>query len=143
MNRSLSAFLLFVALGPLCGRAQDVKPVCDIEEQPNQMNRNLCAAQLFDQADKILNELYRKLINYNKDGPPLTDADPLRAAQRAWVDYRDKSCAYEAPLSPPGVQGGSSESEEHFRCLADYTNERVHRLQHYVWCQAGNQNGPC
>lgn len=110
-------------------------PVCDIEMQSNQMERGMCAARLYKQADDYLNRLYKQQVKYE------VDAKDLRDAQKAWLEYRDKSCAYEAPQSPPDVQGGSGEAEDKYRCLASYTLERARRLEDYIECQSWN--GPC
>jgi uncharacterized protein YecT (DUF1311 family) len=102
---------------------------------------------LYQQSDSLLNEEFSKLIALSKPsdsyyvhkGLP-TEVERLRAAQRAWITYRDKSCEYESPLSPPGVQGGSSEGEGRYLCLTEFTDARLRQLQHYVWCET---NGPC
>jgi uncharacterized protein YecT (DUF1311 family) len=128
--------------------AKEPVPVCDIEAQENQIERGACAVRLYKQVDDELNLLYKKQLEYemsfskwDKERGVPDSAEQFRAAQRAWIEYRDKSCAYENPPAPPGTSPGSNAGESMHRCLEHYTKERVRRLEEYVECQS--INGPC
>lgn len=67
-----------VALADHCGNAV------------SQTDMDVCAGQQFDAADTALNETYARLM---KSISPAGQAS-LRSAQRAWLAYRDKQCAF-------------------------------------------------
>jgi uncharacterized protein YecT (DUF1311 family) len=101
---------------------------------------------LYKHADAELNTLYKNQLRYqaqfsksDKQNHLPDGVELLRAAQRAWLEYRDKSCAYENP--GPSESRGSSAPEMEWRCLTFYTEERIKRLRQYVDCQT--VNGPC
>lgn len=52
-----------------------------------QLEMNACAADEFKQADRELNEAYAALLK--KEGADRTFVKKLRAAQRAWIAFRD------------------------------------------------------
>jgi uncharacterized protein YecT (DUF1311 family) len=56
----------------------------------SQTDMDVCAGQQFDAADKALNATYAKLM---KSISPAGQTS-LRSAQRAWLAYRDKQCAF-------------------------------------------------
>lgn len=90
----------------------------DAMTQPD-MNR--CAAQEFQQADAELNRVYRLLT---KDAGAAERAK-LRAAQLAWLKFRDAYCDYEAF----GNKGGSIYPMVYSFCLAAVTRERAKQFE--------------
>lgn len=149
MRRALIFAIGFVALATNSEVfPAEPAPVCDMNAQQNQMELTMCSARLYEQADAEMNQLYKSQLRYdakfsklNKENHVPGGVELLRAAQRAWLAYRDKSCAYENPPDPPGSTKGSSEDELEYRCLTFYTEERVRRLRQYLDCQS--KNGPC
>lgn len=112
-------------------------PHIALAQQPNckdpqtQTDMNICAGQAYQAADAELNREYKKTIA----GMKQTDAnlpkelkgaeEALRAAQRAWITYRDKTCeAYGF-----GARGGTMESMLVGQCLADVTRNRTNELK--------------
>lgn len=87
----------------------------------NQFELNQCAARARDQADAELNKVYRQLL---KDAGS-AERVKLRAAQLAWIKFRDTNCDYESL----GNKGGSIYPMVYSFCLARVTNTRVKQLQ--------------
>lgn len=62
-------------------------------------------------------------------GPKAKDA--LRAAQKAWLPYRDATCA----LETMGLDGGSAYAMAYNGCLNGLTDERIKVLKGYLTCK--------
>lgn len=60
-----------------------------------------CASQAFSKADKNLNAIYKQLLSVLDDGSKVK----LRAAQRAWVSYRDAHARYVFSVEGDGSAG--------------------------------------
>jgi uncharacterized protein YecT (DUF1311 family) len=86
-----------------------------------QAELNQCAARARDRADAELNKVYRELL---KD-TGTTERAKLRAAQLAWIKFRDTQCDYESV----GNKGGSIYPMVMSFCLARVTDARVKELQ--------------
>ena len=87
----------------------------------NQHELNRCAARARDRADAELNKLYQQLM---KDAG-VTERAKLRAAQLAWIKFRDAHCDYESV----GNTGGSIYPMVVSFCLARVTTARVKQFQ--------------
>jgi uncharacterized protein YecT (DUF1311 family) len=114
--------MIAVCLFPFGAVAQEV----DCANATTQLEMNTCAGQDYQAADAALNETYAMAMREMKrtDGS-LPKAErgaeaALRAAQRAWVDYRDAACDAEGYRA----HGGSMESMVVAGCLARLTSER-------------------
>jgi len=84
---TLSIFCLLVLLNSTAaaeGRCNDAL---------DQSSLNACAHQEYKIADKALNEAYQTVLELSEK---ISDKERLRKAQRAWIQYRDLTCAYEA-----------------------------------------------
>jgi uncharacterized protein YecT (DUF1311 family) len=86
-----------------------------------QQELNLCASQAFQRADAELNKLYQQLMQ----GAGAAEKGKLRAAQLAWLKFRDAHCEYEAF----GNTGGSIYPMVYGFCLAEVTGERVKQFR--------------
>jgi len=88
---------------------------------------NLCANYGFVSADMKLNELYKKLRG-NLQG---TNAEKkLIQAQRAWIEFRDTSCAYESDAYTTGRWLHATTQS----CKATFTKKRNDQLKEYLKC---------
>ncbi|MCA1616454.1 MAG: lysozyme inhibitor LprI family protein [Acidobacteria bacterium] len=96
----------------------DEGPCPDAMTQPD-MNR--CTALEFQKADAALNKIYRRLM---KDAGAAEKAK-LRAAQLAWIKFRDAHCEYESF----GNKGGSIYPMVYSFCLADVTGKRAEQFE--------------
>ncbi|WP_298491948.1 lysozyme inhibitor LprI family protein [uncultured Maritimibacter sp.] len=80
--------------------------------------------------DRELNALYgptvaRLAAEDSEYDSPVSQADALKALQRAWIPYRDAACAYERSKWGGGTGGGPAEAD----CLMRMTAERAIALQ--------------
>ena len=96
------------------------------EEDPcpgsrTQAELNLCASRAFQKADAELNKLYQQLLKDAGAG----ERAKLRAAQLAWIKFRDAHCEYEAF----GNTGGSIYPMVYGFCLAEVTEERAKQFR--------------
>ncbi|MFV2058460.1 MAG: lysozyme inhibitor LprI family protein [Thiohalomonadales bacterium] len=82
-------------------------------------------------ADKLLNDTYNvaiKLLSSDK-------AKKLRKAQRAWITYRDLTCAFEAAATNPDTKDWISKQttpNQDKSCIMRLTRERTRHLSRYV-----------
>jgi uncharacterized protein YecT (DUF1311 family) len=97
----------------------DLEDPCPGSNSQHELNR--CAARARDKADAELNKVYRELM---KD-MGATERAKLRAAQLAWIKFRDTQCDYESV----GNKGGSIYPMVFSFCLAKITTPRVKQLQ--------------
>jgi uncharacterized protein YecT (DUF1311 family) len=103
-----------------------------------QTDMNACAGIDFRRADADLNAAYRDAIamaqRRDRDrsaGERDSDARPgyeavLRAAQRAWLTYRDQHCTW---VGYNDARGGTMEPMSYSSCLAGVTRERIAELR--------------
>lgn len=99
-----------------------------------QQEMNACAEEDWLAADEYLNEAYMVAMEAMKD----IDADlpkaeqgaalNLRNGQRAWITYRDATCAAEGYA----MHGGSAEPLLIYGCYARLTAVRSEELQNMV-----------
>ena len=108
------------------------EPNCKDPQYQAEMNQ--CAARDFEQADAELNRIWPGLIvqarESDVDLKGLPDNRPgyeltLRAAQRAWITFRDQHCTMEGYEA----RGGSLEPLLYEGCRARLTQERIKQLQ--------------
>jgi uncharacterized protein YecT (DUF1311 family) len=88
----------------------------------SQQAMNRCAGDAFERADKALNAQWAKVLAAYGD-----DAEAkklLLDGQRAWLTYRDTTCA----LSAFDSRGGSIWPLINSMCLAQLTRERTAQL---------------
>ncbi|RJG05547.1 DUF1311 domain-containing protein [Noviherbaspirillum cavernae] len=121
--RAILAFaFLFVFLDAFAAEAdllEESLKDCD----KNQLAMNFCARHRFDLADKELNSLFKQ----RRDRLDASGArERLRAAQRAWLAFRDKDCLYEAG---PREESGSIWPLAYFSCMERHTRRRSEDLK--------------
>ncbi|MFW6180986.1 MAG: lysozyme inhibitor LprI family protein, partial [Spirochaetota bacterium] len=98
------------------------KAPCGDPQTTHEMRR--CAEYRFETADRELNMLYRRLMTRLQGDRK----EKLVAAQRAWIDYRDKKAAYEASI----MEGGTMEQVLYTASQASTTRERIRDLERYL-----------
>lgn len=114
------ALVALVALAPAVA-AQDVP--CDPEG--SQVELNACAAEAFRDADAEMNRVYQQVLRAVSEGVEAR----VRAAQRAWLPFRDAHCDVEAAVA----EGGSMQPMVRGFCLAAVTEERTEHLRGYLY----------
>jgi len=81
-------------------------------------------------ADAELNASYKALLS--QLGTP--DQQRLRDAQRAWIAFRDKECAFRTQ----GNQGGSVGAATAADCVGELTRQRAETLKRQLDCPEGD-----
>lgn len=96
---------------------------------PTQREINSQADRRRAMADRELNQVYTRLMaQASPDG-----AKRLRAAQRAWIAFRDLDCAARA-----GSRGGSFYPTSLSLCLEEVTDARTKALRAELDCAEGD-----
>lgn len=108
----------------------------DCSTLETQSEMNACAARNFDAADTALNRAYREVVGRPADDPE--GLGKLKAAERAWVAYRDAECTFAAM----SVEEGSIYPMIWHGCREALTAERTAALNRYLACQEGDLDCP-
>ncbi|MGY2460821.1 lysozyme inhibitor LprI family protein [Vreelandella sulfidaeris] len=95
-----------------------------------------CSAQAYHTADDALNEAYQVLVDQLSNN--VASLEKLRAAQRAWIGFRDAECAFESSA----VEGGSAQPMIRNRCLESVTQARTQTLLEHARCEEGELSCP-
>jgi len=106
----------------------------DCTNASDQASLNQCTSGDYASQDKRLNQVYG---DYRARLAP-QQKQQLKAAQLAWIKFRDLSCAFESS----GVQGGSAYSMVLSGCLAAKTTTRIDELQRLADCPEGDLSCP-
>jgi uncharacterized protein YecT (DUF1311 family) len=104
--------------------AQKRKPVKTADPCANattQFDMNECAGREYKKADAELNKVYQQLMRASAP----EEQPKLKAAQLAWLKFRDAQCDYESALNA----GGTMYSMVVDYCLADVTQARTKQLR--------------
>lgn len=125
MRRLVLAALAAACLAAPAG-AQERRPELD---GPSQGAMNAQAQARYRIADRELNAVYRKLL---AAASPNGQAR-LRAAQRAWIRFRDLDCEARA-----GARGGSFHPAARLLCLEGATDQRTAALEAELDCEEGD-----
>ena len=124
-------FCLFAACPVLIGLTMPSK--CSAEDcnsATDQTNMSLCAIEESHKADEELAIVYNKLM-----AKITSAAQPkLRAAEEAWINYRNKQCKFDTL----GSSGGSIHAMVFALCYEDITLQQTKRLQEQLDCEEGN-----
>lgn len=128
---AVTATALVVSAAGALGEDAAPYPVTDCSRLTTQMELNACAGVNLQAADAALNKLYRRVMAEADDAAA---KEQLKDAERAWIAYRDKRCAYEAG---PREEGGSIWPMEMSNCLEQKTAARIRELTKLRGCTAG------
>lgn len=131
---------LILLLGALLCPAGLSAQESDCAEAQTQAEMNACAAQSFKEADAALNETYSAARDHMRTldaalGPDRAGAErALLQAQRAWISFRDLTCAAEGYA----YHGGSIEPMVVNFCLARLSAQRRDDLAALAAPEGGN-----
>jgi uncharacterized protein YecT (DUF1311 family) len=84
----------------------------------------ICTGSEAQAADRQLNQVYQQLIR-KLDG---RQKERLTTAQLAWINFRDRTCAYEQGR----FEGGTFAPVANASCLARVTQQRTKDLENYL-----------
>jgi uncharacterized protein YecT (DUF1311 family) len=96
----------------------------------SQMEMNNCASIDHDKSDAKLTATYRKLVDKLDDRAKVM----LRDAERAWIVYRDKTCAFETSRTENGSVHGMIRT----MCLTGMIEGRIKELDAHFNCEEGD-----
>ncbi|MDP3525254.1 MAG: lysozyme inhibitor LprI family protein [Hoeflea sp.] len=123
----------------MLGASASAEDLPDCIDPQTQMEMTYCAHLDYEEADKDLNALWPSVVAAARQndeyvgeqaksmGVPTT-VEALRAAQRAWIAFRDAHCQYEAYE----MFGGSAQPMIGSLCLAHMTRQRIEVLKQSV-----------
>jgi len=114
--------LLFVWAMLQAGGLESYRPSenCQNIDMLDNHSRLRCHDEEFRFYDRQLNQVYRELMRRL----PAEERGRLKAAERAWIKFRDLECDFEAfPM-----RGGSGEALFVGACLVEQTKNRLHQL---------------
>lgn len=134
MKSTFSVVIALAALMPLrasaAGKSDDPFKDTDCKKAQVQIELDYCAGKDFDDADKKLNAIYRRLMS----GNDAKSQALLKAAEKKWTAYRDSECEFETADS----EGGSIHPMEGLICLVEKTKARIKELQAQSSCAEGD-----
>jgi len=131
---AVSVLLLMLAT-PLPAAAADT---VQCNRDGTQLELNACAAAELAEADKQLNHVYKALLK--KEAQNTVLLQKLRAAQRAWLAFRDAEldATFACQDANPRACWGSLFPMSYASYKAELTRERAKRLQRLL---DGSPNG--
>ena len=104
--------------------------VSNISHAQTQSDMNQNANADYKKADAELNKAYRDVFNKLDASGKVN----LKAAQNAWIKYRDLDCKFQSG----GASGGSVQAMVVAGCLTDKTVARTKELNGLLHCQEGD-----
>lgn len=122
--------VLLLACLSLPAAAQEI----DCTNAVTQQDMNQCAYADWEAADADLNAAYQRamalLQHWDADLPEAEQGGvvALKAAQRAWITFRDKACEVEGYA----MKGGSAEPLLVYGCMRQLTEDRTGQLEALV-----------
>jgi uncharacterized protein YecT (DUF1311 family) len=134
MSRLAGVSLVTLAGVVLLSRAASAQTAEDCGNLPGtSTTRDLdqCYNRIYRQADAALNTVYRQLTDKLSDP---SERELLQQAEQAWLQYRDKQCAFETA----GTRDGTIHPIEVSICLTAKTQAHVEELQHQLNCPDGD-----
>jgi uncharacterized protein YecT (DUF1311 family) len=112
--------------------AHALDPTCD--DEVTQSGLNECAYAYWQTRDAELNDAYAGAMEVAKQWDAALPAkergavESLRAAQRAWIIFRDNACTTEGYA----MKGGSAEPMVVYGCKEQLTAQRRDQLQNMI-----------
>lgn len=121
MNHLLTALLIALALP---AAARDLKQICQREDRGQIYD---CLVDHHQRSDREMGRIYNALVAAMQGFEP-EDVPRLRAAQRAWIAFRDADCE----VAKFRDRGGREELIYQAECLILRTQSRTSELNHWL-----------
>ncbi|ERT04372.1 hypothetical protein M595_5686 [Lyngbya aestuarii BL J] len=109
----------------LAAPVTQISQTIECREDGSMIEMKKCAQDKYSKIDRQLNQTYQTLMAKLDDNQR---KQRLISAQRSWIQFRDKSCNYEASEA----LGGSLEGLLLTNCLTRVTDQRTSELKEYV-----------
>jgi len=135
-RKRILALLLFLGAGPALATAQSAKPD-PCEKATNQAEMNDCYGREYQKDDARLNRVYHKAMDYLQHDlaqaatdqalkqSAQTAVEDLKAAELAWIKYRDLQCE----AAGHQYEGGTMQSMIHSICMSMVTEHRIDEIK--------------
>ena len=127
-------FFAGLAAALLCSRlafAQTAEDCGNLPGTSTTHDIDLCYDRVYRRADAELNTVYRQLRDRLADP---SERELLQQAEQAWVQYRDKECAFETA----GTREGTIHPIEVSVCLTAKTQAHTEELKQQLDCPEGD-----
>jgi len=128
MRAAILAVMMTLSAAGVRAEEHRPYPVTDCGKFTTQMDLNKCAMDNLKSADRALNDTYQALMSKQDDAASKLR---LRAAQRAWIAYRDRECAFEVG---PQETGGTIWPTEFGGCMEQIAATRIRELKQAISC---------
>ncbi len=138
MHRRVLICVCACLLLPLAAQAQKPEADC-FDKAVTQADLNDCAGEQFAAADAELNRVYKAILEKYKQDPLFVEK--LRAAQRAWLTYRDAEIEAKYPHNKEPGHYGSSIRMCYPLYQAQLTQERTKKLRE--WLDGAEEGDVC
>ena len=112
--------------------AEEDEPKIDCENASSTVEMNYCGEQAYMKVDAELNRVYQEIVkgidtHDDMEADRLkTWKDTLKAAQKAWIAFKEKDCGELIYLEWYGGTGAASAS---YGCLIQKTETRIKELK--------------
>jgi uncharacterized protein YecT (DUF1311 family) len=126
--RSLLVMVPLLSIMTVCAAATSGGAANKRAQNQMELNEKACAA--YKQADAEMNKVYRRILSENSSDRLFVQK--MRAAQRAWVIFRDAHLASIYPAVDKRGAYGSINPMCQCMELEKITDERLHVLQQWV-----------
>jgi uncharacterized protein YecT (DUF1311 family) len=113
--------LLIIPLHAFGQRTKTSDPCAGAQSQAEM---NICAGKKFQDADAVLNQVFKRLVAMLDDEQKLQ----LRDVENSWLKYRDANCDFVADE----YKGGSMRPMIHALCLEEMTRNRTTELRNQI-----------
>jgi uncharacterized protein YecT (DUF1311 family) len=123
---TMVVWLLFtVAPTQKAAQNKPAPPEQDCAQANSQFELNECTGKQYHKADTRLNSLYARIGTDLQKDQDKSALDKLRAAERAWIQYRDLHC----DAARNQFAGGSIAPTIWATCMTMVTEHRIEELQ--------------
>lgn len=112
--------------------AEEEQPRIDCENASSTVEMNYCGEQEYLKADAELNRVYQQIVKGIDEQEDVEGdrrkqwKEALKAAQKAWIDFKEKDCGELTYLEWYGGTGAASAS---YGCLIQKTEARTKELK--------------
>lgn len=120
------ALLILIAVVAAPCAARPLGPECTEHAEGSTLQESCLLQRELEGLERDLDSTYKRLLRQWRSEESKKERVWLVEAQRAWLNYRDKTCEFEQ-----AVHGGSL-SISAFRCIVRLADERVKYLREFL-----------
>jgi uncharacterized protein YecT (DUF1311 family) len=135
--KALPGFLVLLMLSASASPQESFQYKSCSSRAKTQAAMNVCASNEVTRADEELNRVYKKLLSNATKQPDA--ADKIKAAERAWVSYRDAFIEAMYPATNKQAEYGSIYPMEAALLRAKLTKRQVSALNELMRRYSGDE----